>query len=51
MHGSCYPTVRHKESEEDKGPCLCRTLVHGLHVYLANLATTSQIPNVFRTFE
>ena len=32
------------ESEEDKGLCLCRTLVHGLQVYLANLATTSQIP-------
>jgi len=50
MHGSRYPSVRHKESVEDKGHWLC---VHSLQVqvYLAYLAVTSQIPNVFRTFD
>jgi len=59
MHGSCYLTVRllnklfnaHRKSVESQGPFLRLIIVHDLQVYLANLALTSQIPNVFRTFK
>jgi len=55
FHG--YPTVRllnilfntHIKSVE--GHRLSLMIVHDLQVYLANLALTRQIPNVFRTFK